>query len=399
MPVIRFNPAINSGIVDIPIVIDAIALYASLDRVTPSRVEMSFGRLDFILVGSGFQTRSTSNGPYLSHGRIDQVIVDIDGEFGMSMTQMNLPVQQMLDAYLAEALGTDNAAVENLLLTKSYTYYGNANPDLLPQGVRNADGIELNLRGDDLMYLRGGNDHVFTGDGNDTAYGGAGNDTIIGGRGDDLLYGNAGHDDLRGGNGRDLLDGGAGNDRLNGGTGSDTLRGGGGDDTLHGAQGDDVLQGGNGRDLLVGGAGNDRLQGGGEADTLQGGAGNDMLLGGAGADRLMGGAGNDTLTGGAGADTLTGGAGADVFVLTPRSSVGLQRDTITDFGNGADRIDLRPLFSQPAEFIGSERFSGNGPEVRYVDSLLVIDSDGDGLADHSIAIRNGAAIDAFDLLM
>ncbi|WP_183154053.1 calcium-binding protein [Paracoccus siganidrum] len=399
MPVIRFNPAIDSGIVDIPIMIDAIVLYASLDRVMPSRVEMSFGRLDFILVGSGFQTRSTSYGPYLSHGRIDQVIVNIDGEFGMSMRQMDLPVQQMLDAYIAEALGTDNAAVEDLLLTKSYTYYGNANADLLPQGVRNADGIELNFRGDDLMYLRGGNDHVFTGDGNDTVHGGIGNDTIIGGRGDDRLYGNAGNDDLRGGNGRDLLDGGMGHDRLNGGAGSDTLRGGAGDDTLNGAQGDDLLQGGAGRDLLAGGAGDDRLNGAAGADTLQGGAGNDMLFGGAGADRLIGGPGDDTLTGGAGADTLTGGAGADVFVFAKRSSVGLQRDTITDFGNGADRIDLRALFSQPAEFIGNERFSGNGPEVRQVDSLLVIDSNGDGLADHSIAIRNGAVIDAFDLLM
>ena len=72
-------------------------------------------------------------------------------------------------------------------------------------------------------------------------------------------------------------------------------------------------------------------------DNLFGGTGDDTLSGGAGNDSLSGGDGNDTLTGGAGNDTLTGGSGNDkfVFLLTTNGI-----DTITDFNNGNDTIQL-----------------------------------------------------------
>ena len=336
MPVIRFNPDINSGIVDIAAVVDAIALYARMLRVTPAQVDMTLGSMDFTMRGSGFQTADDGYGPYLSQGQIRDIIVDLDGDFGMSITDIALPVRQLLNAYTLEVMGADPAAVENLLLTKDYTYYGNANADLLPMGVVTGDGLPFNLRGDDVMYLRGGNDHVFAGDGNDKLYGGPGYDRLLGGRGNDLLEGQAGND------------------------------------------------------TLIGNAGN---------DTLRGGAGRDLLQGGAGADRLEGGAGSDRLEGGAGADMLIGGAGADVFVFTTGSSTGGQRDTITDFGKGNDRIDLSALFTEDASFIGADRFSGHGPEVRYAGSVLFIDSDGDGRSDHSILIRNGFALGDMDLLL
>ena len=60
------------------------------------------------------------------------------------------------------------------------------------------------------------------------------------------------------------------------------------------------------------------------------GTGNDL------ANWVFGGTGNDTLDGGGGGDWLTGGAGADEF----RFSAGGGRDTITDFGNGADVLRL-----------------------------------------------------------
>jgi hypothetical protein len=76
------------------------------------------------------------------------------------------------------------------------------------------------------------------------------------------------------------------------------------------------------------------------ADTLAGTAGHDRIDGGAGNDALSGGAGNDVLLGRAGADTLSGGAGNDTFAFTALADRG---DTIRDFANGQDVIDLTAL--------------------------------------------------------
>ena len=56
---------------------------------------------------------------------------------------------------------------------------------------------------------------------------------------------------------------------------------------------------------------------------------------------IIGNSGNNVLTGGGGNDTLTGGAGADTFVFAngdTGSTLG-QRDLITDFTPGTDKID------------------------------------------------------------
>ena len=65
-----------------------------------------------------------------------------------------------------------------------------------------------------------------------------------------------------------------------------------------------------------------------------------MALGSSGADTLPGGLGDDTLTGGAGQDLLTGGLGADVFTLAPGFAIA---DVITDYGLGADEIDISAI--------------------------------------------------------
>lgn len=150
-----------------------------------------------------------------------------------------------------------------------------------------------------------------------------------------VLQGSAGMQPHEAGAGRSRQ-GSAGPDTLIGTAGPDHLSGLAGDDLIRGLQGHDSLSGGSGADRLEGGAGRDRLDGGKGADILLGGAGADVLLGGAGHDALWGGAGRDRLEGGRGNDRLSGGEGADTFVFAGRFG----RDTIVDFGRGADVIDL-----------------------------------------------------------
>ena len=88
---------------------------------------------------------------------------------------------------------------------------------------------------------------------------------------------------------------------------------------------------------MDGGPGDDRLFGGRGDDELYGGEGSDTLKGGTGADTLWGGSGDDMLDGGAGADVLDGGIGFDTFIFAP----GHGEDTVTDFRNGRDLIDIK----------------------------------------------------------
>lgn len=100
-----------------------------------------------------------------------------------------------------------------------------------------------------------------------------------------------------------------------------------GDDLIDGNGGNDTIVAGNGSDLALGGAGNDRLSGGRDGDVLMGDDGLDIVFGGHGDDRIAGGTGHDI---------LEGGGGRDVFIF----ATGDGRDIVTDFKDGADRIDL-----------------------------------------------------------
>ena len=261
--------------------------------------------------------------------------------------------------------------------------------------------------GDDVILGDTGNDVIDGGSGYDTIIGGAGDDTLTGGRGDDTFafLGGDGNDtitdfdtgddlidlsqfdtsitfaqlqekmstitdpDSNGvtgikidltdfGGGTIILDGvtsplGEGNFRLPGAESpidalyaepSDThgnlILGSTDDETVNllsavenkvfGEEGNDTISGGAGDDWLAGGEGN---------DILTGGAGRDVLDGGEGDDSITGGNGNDAITGGAGNDTLTGGYGDDTFIYAS----GDGNDTITDFTDGADTIDLSAM--------------------------------------------------------
>jgi Ca2+-binding RTX toxin-like protein len=89
-------------------------------------------------------------------------------------------------------------------------------------------------------------------------------------------------------------------------------------------------------DILTGTSGNDTINGLEDDDVLRGLRGNDILNGDDDNDVLNGGKGFDTLNGGLGDDNLIGGVGNDVFIL----GAGFGVDTISDFGNGQDTIQL-----------------------------------------------------------
>lgn len=161
------------------------------------------------------------------------------------------------------------------------------------------------------------------------------------------------------------------------------------DVTLDGRAGDDELRGGSGNDILIGGAGADKLIGnfysannpssdidtaeyatssaavrvdlrsgrglGGDAegDTLSGiesltGSGfNDLLVSQTRTSgTLRGSAGDDILVeigGGSGTTSLVGGAGNDTFVIGLTSSGASFSALVTDFSQGADKLDLSDL--------------------------------------------------------
>ncbi|MBY6134194.1 hypothetical protein KUV61_00005 [Nocardioides marinus] len=164
--------------------------------------------------------------------------------------------------------------------------------------------------------------------------------------GDLHQVGTSDDDEMRGRYGDDALTGGKGEDSIIGGWGHDTLKGNTGSDSLHGWKGDDLLLGGKDDDALYGGKGN---------DTLKGGTGNDLLLGRLDNDVIAGGKGRDTLKGGKGEDFLTGGFGADTFVFGRDHG----NDTITDFGQGNDLIEI----IRGAKSLEQVTFSQDGNDV------------------------------------
>jgi Ca2+-binding RTX toxin-like protein len=142
-----------------------------------------------------------------------------------------------------------------------------------------------------------------------------------------------------------------------------------GDDYLYGPLGgalDDVIYAGEGSDQIVGGVGHDRLFGQGGHDTLWGGSGNDIVDGGSGHDFISGGSGIDLLTGGAGVDTFS----FSTFGSNDFDSAGF--DTITDFEQGVDKIDLRNVDARP-DLLNHQRwsfdFSQDGATEEFFDGL------------------------------
>ena len=99
-------------------------------------------------------------------------------------------------------------------------------------------------------------------------------------------------------------------------------------------------------------------------------------------DVLNGGRGDDTLIGGGGDDLLTGGAGRDVFAFTLQA--GTSADTVTDFRDGVDLLDVSEFgFSSASDVAISDEggnavltfAEGNSVTLNGVSSSLIDDSD------------------------
>ncbi|MGO4851627.1 calcium-binding protein [Phaeovulum sp. W22_SRMD_FR3] len=402
---------------------DIFALQANGHVTTVMDFQPGIDRLDLSLFPmlytvAQLQVTMTAQGAMLQFG---QTLINLISDSGMSLspalftTDSLITLAHYAPPSAAEMLtGTANA--EALAFTTAYgTILGYGGNDTLRGGY-----------GDDVIGGGNGNDWIDGGEGSDKLWGGAGNDTLIGGGGDDQLHGGGGgYASLIGGSGNDSLYGDIGADFLNGNDGNDRLYGYAGADTLYGASGDDVLAGGGGNDRLYGNDGNDRLYGSGGndffsagdgndscygadgndviylgagADFASGGNGNDVIYGGPGSSRIYGGAGDDTLVAGPGHDVMTGSAGADCFVFTSaaRAGIGSDRDMITDFQPGIDRLDLSALHMT---YIGGQSFHHTEGELRFAANLLIGDVDGDGIPDFVVDMTGLAQLSAADLIL
>ena len=154
--------------------------------------------------------------------------------------------------------------------------------------------------------------------------------------------------------------------------------------------------------------------------------GSDVILGGAVAETLSGGEGDDSILGGGGRDLLIGDLGADVFIFTAAAQSGVTRgtrDVIDDFSSfdgdqiwldfdsntrtgtaGTNAANEFIFLGNNVGFTGSNYVEGgvaqNYAEVRTLMqagmTLVEVDTNGDRLADFSIALRGFHALDQND---
>lgn len=271
------------------------------------------------------------------------------------------------------------------------------------QGSNGSDTIKGGY-GTDILYGNNGADYIYAGEGDDRLYGGSGDDRLSGGSGDDSLYAGAGSDWINGGDGADLVSYNDVSGRILIDLEKDVRNTGFSDFFDHGhASGDRYSN----IEIYSGGAGDDNLRGDAQDNVFYGMAGDDRLYGRAGNDTLSGGAGNDTLYGNDGVDRMTGGGDADdsdhfVFFHASDSGTGAgQRDVITDFRSGTDRIDLSRL--NGLDYIAVQDFSNQAGELRYQrdagNTIIQADLNGDGIADFEILLETGTALSETDFLL
>lgn len=398
------NSVTNLGRIDSTVLMGAgFDIFDNFGAIGPNALTISMGGgTNIFMPGAVIElvTSGTGSNDTLDFSRTDGIVVALDGSrpnTGVAKGDSYGGFERIVGSLTGANTLIGNAANNQL--------EGGAAADLL-QGKDGADRLNGNA-GNDNLSGGNGEDILDGGDGDDRLVGGADRDTMSGGNGADTLLGEGGDDTISGGAGDDDISGDDNNDTLNGDEGNDTMLGGAGIDTINGGTGDDFIEGNTDNDTLNGDAGNDRLSGGAGNDTVNGGIGDDVVNGDGGDDILSGGVGNDILTGGAGDDTNAGGTGADVFKFLTLDF----KDAITDFSRAqADKIDLADFDAnssvagdQAFTFIGKAAFSGVAGQLRFVTvsgtTAISGDTDGDGDADFTISLTNGASLIATDFVL
>ena len=126
---------------------------------------------------------------------------------------------------------------------------------------------------------------------------------------------------------------------------------------------------------------------------------------------ITGNSGNNVLTGGAGVDTLTGNGGADIFAFAggdTGASSG-QRDLISDFTVGTDKIDLTGIDADSTaagqnafRFLGNSAFDGTAGALHTTydaaNNVTILEGDinGDHVADFGIELAGNLTLTADD---
>ncbi|MCR9140411.1 MAG: M10 family metallopeptidase C-terminal domain-containing protein [Alphaproteobacteria bacterium] len=148
---------------------------------------------------------------------------------------------------------------------------------------------------------------------------------------------------------------------------------------------------------------------------LDGANGWDRLYGRQGDDTLIGGNGGDMLYGNAGADIMSGGTTAqrDRFIYFRDTDTGVgegNRDVITDFQSGTDRIEISRIDAnivlggprQDFIFIADTAFSNTAGELRYeqtgTETILQADRNGDGVSDWEIELTGTVTLQSGDFV-
>ncbi|MBP0616214.1 hypothetical protein [Jiella mangrovi] len=401
------------------------------------------GNGDDVLIGNdGDDTFQDSSGADRMYGGVGNDIYYVDDAGDQIFEYQYEGLRDQVFSSVSFDLGQNSEYLEDLTLT------GTADLDGTGNGRSN---VLTGNSGANVLDGGGGADRMVGGAGNDTYYVDNAGDRVVerNGEGDqDQVFSSVsiklwqlgqqienltltGTADLDGmGNARDnTISGNAGNNVLDGGTGNDTLLGDAGDDTFQDMSGADAMYGGIGNDTYyVDNAGDQVFELNGEGDldrvfssisfelgeniealTLTGmgdldgtgNAGDNTITGTSGSNVLNGGGGNDILAGLTGADMLTGGAGDDIFRFDTIADSGRPaetRDTITDFEQGVDLIDLSGIDALSTtegddafNFIGMAQHTGAGATLRYIhiggDTIVYGDVDADGYGDFSILLE------------
>lgn len=381
---------------------------------------------DLLYAGLGANTVSGGAGDDSLGGELDAMLDKYDGGKGVdnvSFSSAAAAISVDVRGKTSLAVKVDGKVVATVKNVENFYFGGSAFDDDL-----------VGLAGDDGMFGGTGDDTLDGGDGDDLLTGGSGVDRLIGGKGvDTASYGaedqsvvitlkNGAATATVGGVKSDKL---SGIENLGGGTGDDRFKGDDNDNIFHGGRGQDTFDGGKGDDIVSfrdsGRAVDVTLRGSTEVTVKTGffPTSDDSVtfrnfegvIGSSQADTIKGDAGANVLIGGAGADTLTGGAGKDVFGFTGfDQSTTDAPDRIMDFsGAKGDRLDFSDLRADPfanapleLNYIGAGRFSGEAGEIRFEKgkmSSLLIDLDGDKIADFQVDFANGAKISEGDLIL